>query len=959
MRGAVYERQVDQVLTGGWNLLPPGDLLNKAEALQIENFRIDQAGNLRSRYGHGAPVVTTGPVRSFCKVKGNSERRYAATYQGRLFRDVTPIDAGVFGDVSLGAVTGGFASIPIGMVSYQGFLWAMGRNAQKKDNGTSLLSWAVTAPADPVVAVSAGGFLTPQTNYTYWITYAATGGQESPANDTGTTVPTTATDLTNTITSPAASGDTQVIGWNVYRIGDTLQVALRLNATPIAIGTNFVDDGDAGRNLSDIQLTDIGIELDPNAAGPPAGTGLAGPYYEHLLAWGVAAHPNRLYWSGTLQPYNFPGSNLDEGNHVDIGELGEAIVGVTIRPRVATIYKDSSIWRLGGDPDDNGDLELVTDELGAIGGQAIVTVGGVDYFQGPEGLYQNTGSRPTKITGKLDPLFRGERPEAAGFSYSTGIRLNQNPAALKRNCLAHRRGRLYFFYCGGDQSFLPNRGITQEIGADNWASDSRPIMAMLNEGTGAVDEQTEDETNSGLMLASIGSYLPGDPGPTAGVNSIEEGFDDGTRIAPIAIPLSYHSGYKDQGAPDQTKTYADVVITHNTGGAPLTVGCFYNNGIGPIPDKLGEPKEAIGTIQSTERTVSTFQLALGSDNLGIKARNIAVRIEGDAGSAAPVIIYNIAVHYFLEARDSKTYDSDETDLGSEKVKLLLELELDIDFPALGGGATAWELFTDRGGTRAGSGLPSDETTNPPPTPTTGRDGGSTVIVAPPSVPAVTLAAIETVARLSGMIFQNGEWYIAEGLILASSVAGDVGITGLSPFLYMVFEGLGLTVLAQPDPGTEFRAAWPATVDAMIRAAILYGGLTGAAIPPGYGPALVPPPAPVGTPSPLPATPSGSETPLSDPPAPIPPSVPGVTGTAVLLRDFGHVPTTSGREIVRIPLPGTPAGSVEGRLVRLCLRNDTTFFRLYGARARVLPYGEYIDNQVGEVFETLPINVGMN
>ncbi len=557
----------------------------------------------------------------------------------------------------------------------------MNRVAQFKDDGASIAAWTPAAPVGAAVATptAGGGALPLNKVYTYWTTYTSLAGQESPSSDGVTVGPLLFGFTLVTISSPANPGDPLRTHYNVYRAGDTLEGAFRLNTKPIALGGNFIDSFDPADSLDDYSVTQLGIALDPNASGPPLGNGLAGPYYERLLAWGVKAHLNRLYWSGTLQPYNFPGSALDEGNHVDIGELGEAIVGVTIRPRVATIYKDSSIWRCIGDPGDlNSDIERVTGEIGAIGGQAIVSRGSMDYFQGPEGLYSYDGQRVSKITGKLDCLFRGESPDDSGFAFPSAIPLNQTPAAKQRNCMAYRNGRLYFFYAGG-AALSPNRGISTEIGADNWMSDSRAVSAILHEGTDAWDEAAAVPTGGGLLLASIGND----------VVALEEGTTDGG----AAIPLAYHSGYKDQGAPDNLKTYADVVIEHLTGGAPLTVSAFYNHGTGPAPAKLLAASEPLGTIQSLVKTVSTFQCAALTDKLGIEARNIAIRIEG--GAAAVATIYKIFVHYFVEPRDAKTFDSDETDLGSERVKGIYELELDIDYPAAAGGAITWELFTDR------------------------------------------------------------------------------------------------------------------------------------------------------------------------------------------------------------------------------------------------------------------------
>lgn len=658
MKGSVYERQTERILTGGWSVLPPGDLVGESEALQCENFRVTTAGNLRSRQGNGSLIYNTGSVRNFCVVKGSSTRRYSATHLGGLWRNGSNI-----GSFGLGA--------KIGMASYQGYLWAMSNGLQQKDDGTTLLPWNSAAPANPTVtALAGGGFgFVLGAVYTYWITYTNAAGQESPSNAQGQSIILSAGNAIVSISSPSNPGDGIRTGWNVYRTGNTLQGALRLNTSPLGFGSPKIDTADPGDRLDDFSLTQLGIALDPNASGPPAGNGLAGPYYEKLLAWGVAAHPNRLYWSGTLQPYNFPGSALDEGNHVDIGELGEGIVGVTIRPRMATIYKDSSIWRLVGDPNDiDGDLELVTRAIGAI--SPPLSVGGMDYFEGAEGLYGYNGERPSKITGKLDPLFRGETPEDAGFAFSPVAPLEQDPQARALNALGHRNGRLYFFYAATGASF-PNRGITCELGADNWAADSRQITAIL------------EESQNGLLLASISS------GGGAAVYQMEKGELD----AGAGIVCSYHSGYKDQGAPDQAKTYADIVIEHNTGDADVVVSAYYDN---------GAHSEALGTIHSTTKTTTTLQLNVSGsgpftgDRLGFKGKNIAIRIEGTT-IGNPILIYKAILHYFPESRDAKTFDSDETDLGTQQVKAFKELELDIDYPAAGGGTITWRIFTDRPG----------------------------------------------------------------------------------------------------------------------------------------------------------------------------------------------------------------------------------------------------------------------
>lgn len=663
-QGSLYERQTDNVLTGGINLLTPGDLKAATEASQCENWRVTSAGNLQSRFGNGGTLLSLAGanyINGLCQVKGTSIRRYATTAaSSSLYRNNTHL--GMFG--------GGH----IGMCSYQGFLWAMSNTRQQRDDGVSLQQWNMAPPANPTLTPGIGGLLVIGLIYTYWVTYVSATQEEGPPNPAGVdTAPIADPNRAITVTSPGASPG--AVFYNIYRIGNTLQAALKLNPTPILLGVDFRDSGDVSDDLDDVGVTRLGVALDPTAAGPPAGNGLAGPYYERLLAWGVAAFPNRLYYSATLQPYNFPGSQPGTltGNYVNLGELGEAIVGVSIRPRMAAIYKDSSIWRLIGDPGDiNSDVERVTTEVGLIGVQALCSKGSMDYFQANEGIYSFNGERVQKVTGKLDPLFRGESEDPGGFGYSSDIRLDPNLAAKQTNCLEVRNGRLYFFYAGFGAS-SPTRGVVCELGADNWATDSRPVTAIFDEG------------QNGFLMGAINTA-----GAISNLTPLEQNFQDFASD----IPLAYQSGYKDQGHPDQMKMYADVVIEHNTGGAPLIVSAWYNNGIGPIPPQLSAITEALATISSTVKTTTTLQLNIAGDRLGVQARNISIGISG-GNNNANVQIFKVLVHYQLEPRNSKTYDSDETDLGTQDVKKFLELELDINYQADGGGSVEWGIYTDR------------------------------------------------------------------------------------------------------------------------------------------------------------------------------------------------------------------------------------------------------------------------
>jgi hypothetical protein len=178
------------------------------------------------------------------------------------------------------------------------------------------------------------------------------------------------------------------------------------------------------------------------------------------------------------------------------------------------------------------------------------------------------------------------------------------------------------------------------MAGERWFRDTNGWQSLFYEG------------NTGVLLG----------GRDGAVYVLEDkNTDNGT-----LIPLKWRSRYYDQDAPDNEKTYQDVVIEADTKGAALTVTVFLNN---------GETSQAIGTLVTSSREPVVF--ALGSQ-FGLRGRNIAIEIEGDApDSNDPVKIFGITLHYYGEARAAKNWDSDEQDAGTQSVKRVRAVELDL------------------------------------------------------------------------------------------------------------------------------------------------------------------------------------------------------------------------------------------------------------------------------------------
>ncbi len=463
----------------------------------------------------------------------------------------------------------------------------------------------------------------------YYVTYANASEHESNPSPISDAVAINKTAVS--LTSIPVSGDAQVTKKYIYRTSERLEgkVYRVSNTGTAAAATTFTD------TASDASIAALGVQLETDNDAPPAAQGLCGPYFGRLIAYNTSANKNRFFWSKLNKPWAFPGAALDAGNHADIGDSGEKIVGHTQRPRTILFYKENSIWELVGDPEDiSGEVNLTRAQQGLIGSRAVCKAGPVDYFQGKEGLYIFNGDTAQKISEKLDPIFKGQTVTLASGVTVAAL----NASAMDKNCLEYINGRLYFSYCSGSAT-TPDKTLVLDTANTRWYSLDVGYSALLYEG------------QNGALLGGKSN---------GAVHTLETGTQD----AGSNINIDFFSRYMDQGVSDNEKTYEDFTIDIDTGNQALAVTAYFNDGSASV---------SLGNVTTTGRTRVVLQIDSAE---GYISRNIAIRITGSISSA--VVIYDMAINYYFEARQAKSFDTDEVALGQGKMALIREAKFDLE-----------------------------------------------------------------------------------------------------------------------------------------------------------------------------------------------------------------------------------------------------------------------------------------
>lgn len=692
-----YKIETQKIIPGGLNLLAPGDQVAEGDCLELQDWWPAGVGKLEQSPGSslvsGIPPIPT--ANSLLSADGQ-------IYYG---------GGGSLTQIGGSWIDSGYdPSYPLGMISDQGYAWIINATRQRKHKkgDAAPSNWLPATPAGAPTLTDGGldgSTLTPPASnppevggllaqgYSYYFTWQLDGLGETNPSPVGTIQP--MLDLSIVRVAYPGTPPPEAVAWNIYRQSPSFGVAYRLNENPLDLTRTYVDDyGNDTHTHSDDQLLRLGIIMESDHDAPPPARIMANQIYNgRIVVANSAARPNRVWFTDPLQPAFFRGAaNNAGGNWVDIGtDAGDEILFMAVRPNSIIFYRKRSIWRLVGDfQTDTSRIEIVVPDIGVASPRAVAVTSQGDYFVGPDlNVYKFNGDWTQKLSQKIERVLRGLDAE----NY-----LAAGPPLVRQCALGHKNGRLWYSYPIANGSQFT---FVYHIETQRWFSYAYGLFAFLDTGD---------------------QFL----GANFGVSALESGYVGGN-TAP-----TFQSAYFDCGLPDHEKTWADLVISHNTQGATLTVSVRIN--------KLGASSEIVlGTITSNTQTKQIIPIVYpgggsspgggttggsggggGGTGVGpqpqpgdpIRSFSLSVRIAG-SGAAAPITIDSpMLLHYYLEARRAKSFDTDETNHGTASYKEVDQVEFDID--ATDGPGTLQVLSDTPGGSmgpRLGAGQPIAQTSD--------------------------------------------------------------------------------------------------------------------------------------------------------------------------------------------------------------------------------------------------------
>jgi hypothetical protein len=276
-------------------------------------------------------------------------------------------------------------------------------------------------------------------------------------------------------------------------------------------------NGSAGRIIKLVSTTwsTLNISASVNTSDVWSVIG-ATPYSDRLILAGGTTLPDRVVFSD-------PGAGAWTANsYSDLpNDDGALTTGCATYRDGAIVFKENKFYVFGAESTDGSgnpqfNYRVIATGIGLVGRFASATAPEGIYFVGKDGVYLTRGDAPVKVSGALDPMFKGD-------STANALGLDIAQAYISQATAAYYRERLYIAITTG-ASTTNNRMLVFDPKTSAWTVWSIAAASLApHRTTVGADEQ---------MFF----------GYTSGSNDIGRHFRSLTTDAGAAIPWSYKSG---------------------------------------------------------------------------------------------------------------------------------------------------------------------------------------------------------------------------------------------------------------------------------------------------------------------------------------------------------------------------------------------------------------------------------
>lgn len=528
----------------------------------------------------------------------------------------------------------------------------------------------------------------------------------------------------------AASGDGQVIGQNVYLRGGTLALPYRVNGAKLDPDTGLPTEivpiigSEYTIIASADDLSDLSIILEDDHDDPPDATGLAdAPFYGRLLAF----KDSRFYWSHQNKPFAFANPDGPDGDWDEIDENAGDIKRMVVRFQQTRLYCENAIMVLEGDPADAlavihpSGIEMGTPSRFGV----CKAVGGVDVAYLGGGIYLVDDSSVQKISEGIEPIFQGLQTRLWDGTVAMPI---ENPSTV---AVGYEDGIIYVSHSNGT--------LVMDLARRRWFQDSRLFTCFQAEGeTGILGGQSNGKVlhlNTGNT--DEGAAIPIDflsKAYDVGLQDSEKVFEDitiyhDTGGQTLDVTIYYAEGIGIAGTINSSARSRTVIQLNDGDGIRARNLAIRISGSVTVPifiDSIDipwyvEPREAksydtgavnggtnkvklIRELRSRIENDNSVEVRLDTD---IPAFGLALRESHTVGTnlfrrAEPIVMTG-GEHYghifrvvasgtgyfhmadlevllqviglYLRGERGEYYLSDALDFGTERVKLLKEIEI--------------------------------------------------------------------------------------------------------------------------------------------------------------------------------------------------------------------------------------------------------------------------------------------